>query len=240
MNSLRLLSTATLLSLSLSAATLTGRVTARDSLRPLAGATIVAFRLPLDPGFGPDIQRATTTLDGNYRFADLKSGSYRLCIVTTGYYLDPCDWADPISTTVGLTSSTKDILLDPGVPVTLALDDPQSHSRAVSLAQPLVSATVSNSSGRIRHLIVKNTGAGLRGVQLVPSGSNIQIRVSSQTVMLGDSDGNRIDEKGHTISLPAPLVNLRAPAAIARGPFNFRPQPGTVVRLSVRGLLPAR
>ncbi len=223
-------------------AVLSGKLTAADSSQPLAGASVLAFRQPLDPVRGPLIQKVQTASDGSYRFANVSAGSYRICVSRAGDYLDPCQWSQPVTVLVETADLTRDIALTRGVAVALIVADPNRLlPSAASSSRPLLNALLSDGAGRMHQFLFRNSGSQLEAVQVVPPGIALQLKVASKAFLLSDDKGMPIDERGHVIPLMASLpVPRRAIAPGYRLPFEAPGRKyGAVIRVGLRGLLPA-
>ncbi|MCX6618375.1 MAG: carboxypeptidase-like regulatory domain-containing protein [Acidobacteria bacterium] len=218
-------------------ARLTGRVTAEETGKPLAGVTVLATQ-QISSG-RPVILRALTNGDGAYVIDGAPPGSYGLCIHAGTAYLDPCEWGGPVASSPG--GASQEIRLRLGIRLVVKLDDASGYAANRDPKKPgsPLAVTVAGASGRERPVPLTSQGGGVYEYSyLTPPDTVLRLRVASNEFLLADASGSAIDERGYVFSVTTPsAVTPPSGRPSRRLPFTlvrFGPPP-VLVPVKIRG-----
>ncbi len=229
---------------------LTGKLLAQGSGRPILGARIVGVKQePAYSTSGPTVIRAITDSIGSYRFENVPTGFYRLCVYEAGDYLDPCQWSRPAEAAVSAGTVSLDIRLEQGVWVSVRVEDPQNlvaqhEARSVGRFVPpagFVTVSVAEASGRARPVPLTHRAERLLDYSaLVPADAPLRLVVASDVFLLADAAGTPIDARGHSVALRLPVPAAAPPTDRPRFPPPIGSPVGsgaraTIIPIRIRG-----
>jgi hypothetical protein len=206
-------------------ATIRGSITATDgtaingaviTYRRIADTRLVTsgFQMKLEIVPGTGASGVVSTVGSSYRIDNLPAGNYILCVkVLTGGYLDPCQWSGSPSLRlpVGVTSATKDILVQRGASVVVHVSDLAKKIR--SGVQPGSPVNLIVGIYRGTEFIAATSTASVFGRDFSPSvplNNQLQLWIHSRDLTIGTATGQNIDV-ANGYKTPLPLLSGAQP-----------------------------
>ena len=203
----------------LSQTTVSGVVTGADTGSPLPRVTVIASAVhnALAPTSSkPTIFSAQTADDGSFAFPSVIQGSYRVCTLNAGDYLNPCEW--PSASDIGVVKIANSdpklkLKLDRGRRVHLRLEDPKLALQVASVAgkKPEAIIGIVDTRGKVwRRANPLGTASAWNFTALVPNDPSYGFATVSADVNISDHAGVAVADKTFIPFAPSLTADQRA------------------------------
>jgi hypothetical protein len=180
-------------------ASIQGRVTARDTGKPLSDALIIARAMPEYS----TRQTAKSAADGSFRLQNLPGGSYAICVKPADDgYLDPCEWtpaAVSIAVATGQQLSGNALAVASGSVVKIRIEDSSQllfqKTKTGFLPDLLVGVFGPNGLFYPAHVVNRD----IRGLSLqltIPFDTPLALSIASRALKLADTSGPALPGTG--------------------------------------------
>jgi hypothetical protein len=190
-----------------------------DSGKPVAGAYAVAtLQSPTDHS----TYSAVTGSSGDYLLANLKSGTYSLCIQSpSGPHLNPCQWATATQITLATNQTLANLAIAvvEGAILQVRIDDVR---KLISTTDDLLLGVYLPSGFFQPMRLASQDAAGRTYTLAVPKKASVRVSIISTHLQLADSKGAALGTQTPAIGpATSAALTLQAPTASTDPPITF-------------------
>jgi hypothetical protein len=184
-------------------ASIQGKITARDTGKPLADALVIARTMPASS----TRRTAKSAADGSFQLQNLPGGTYSICVKPADDgYLDPCEWtptAVNITVAAGQQSSGNALTVPSGSVMKIRIEDTSQllfqKTKTGFVPDLLVGVFGPNGLFYPAHV----TNRDIRGLSLqltIPFDTPLALSVASRAAKLADASGGALPAPGAQVA----------------------------------------